>query len=92
MNFGNLTKRRGILDRLLKYLISAILFTVGTFILILIFDYLKLSPNDSGFLNNLEFIKFFNTPEFNGLFTLCLVISFLIFVLGLLGGLKKNKK
>ncbi|MGA4515490.1 hypothetical protein ACPAY5_11785 [Staphylococcus caledonicus] len=80
------------MDRLLKYLVSSILFTVGTFILIFIFDYLKLSPNDSGFLNNLEFINFFKTPEFNGLFTLCLVISFLIFVLGLLGGLKKNKK
>src|SRR5699024_9185365 len=74
------------LSKFLKYLISAILFAIGTFILIFIFDYLKLSPNDSGFLSNLsnlELFSFFSTPEFNGLFVLCLFISVLIIIFGL---------
>jgi len=83
------------LSKFLKYLISAILFAVGTFILIFIFDYLKLTPNDSGFLSNLsnlELFSFFNTPEFNGLFVLCLFVSVLIFIFGLLSGLKKESE
>jgi len=66
---------------------------LGTFVLIFIFDYLKLSPNASGFLgsiNNIDLIIFFDTPEFNALYTLCLVISILIFVFGLFG--KSNKE
>ncbi len=81
------------LSKFLKYLISAILFAIGTFILIFIFDYLKLSPNDSGFLSdlsNLELFSFFSTPEFNGLFVLCLFISVLIIIFGLLSGSKRE--
>lgn len=81
------------MSKFLKYLISAILFTIGTFILIFVFDYLKITPNDSGFLSNLsnlELFSFFNTPEFNGLFVLCLFISALILIFGLLSGFKKE--
>ncbi|MCW9136834.1 hypothetical protein NMQ15_01535 [Staphylococcus haemolyticus] len=83
------------MSKFLKYLISAILFAIGTFILIFIFDYLKLTPNDSGFLgnlSNLELFSFFNTPEFNGLFVLCLFVSVLILIFGLLSSLKKESE
>lgn len=81
------------MKRVSKYLISAILFAVGTFILIMIFDHLEMSPNDSGLLNNLsnlELIGLYNTPEFNGLYTLCLFISILIFIIGLFSAWKKG--
>lgn len=81
------------MKRVSKYLISSILFAMGTFVLIMIFDYFGMSPNDSGFLNNLsnlELIDLYNTPEFNGLYTLCLFISVLIFVFGLFSAWKKG--
>ncbi|WP_437750400.1 hypothetical protein [Staphylococcus sp. VBM19] len=81
------------MKRVFKYLISSILFAVVTFILIMIFDHLEMSPNDSGFLNNLsniELIDLYNIPEFNGLYTLCLFISVLIFIFGLFSGWKKG--
>lgn len=81
------------MKRISKYLISAILFGVGTLFLIMIFDHLEMSPNDSGFLknlSNLELIDLYNTPEFNGLYTLCLFISVLIFVFGLFSAWKKE--
>ena len=83
------------MSKFLKYLISAIIFAIGTFILIFIFDYLKLSPNDSGFLSNLsklELFSFFSKPEFNGLFVLCLFISVLIIIFGFLSSLKKESE
>lgn len=83
------------MKRVFKYLISSILFAVVTFILIMIFDHLEMSPNDSGFLNNLsniELIDLYHIPEFNGLYTLCLFISVLIFIFGLFSGWKKRWK
>ncbi|RIL38264.1 hypothetical protein [Staphylococcus equorum] len=81
------------MNKLFKCLISAILFALGTFVLIFIFDYLKLSPNNSGFLsgiNNLGLVNFFNVPEFNALYILCLIISVLIFIFGLFGKSKQE--